>query len=136
MVSRCRCSGIEVERIMSIFRMTKTLIKNIFHGPYTVAYPLQKKEHFERTRGRIDITIEDCIFCSMCQRRCPTGAIQVDKPKASWSIERLSCIQCGYCCEVCPKKCLRMDQQYTEPSSGKVRDEFIKCMNTQSPSES
>lgn len=121
---------------MSILRMTKTLIKNIFHGPYTVSYPLQKKESFERTRGSIGISIDDCIFCSMCQRRCPTGAIQVDKPGASWSIQRLSCIQCGYCVEVCPKKCLRMDNQYTEPSYGKVRDEFIKCTNTQSLSES
>lgn len=120
---------------MSILSMTKTLFKNLIHGPYTVLYPIKKKENFERTRGKIEISIDDCIFCSMCQKRCPTGAITVDKANSSWSIERLSCIQCNYCAEVCPKKCLRMDNQYTSPSYGKVRDEFIKCTNTPSLSE-
>jgi formate hydrogenlyase subunit 6/NADH:ubiquinone oxidoreductase subunit I len=120
---------------MSILSMTKTLFKNLIHGPYTTLYPIKKKEYFERTRGRIEISIDDCIFCSMCQKRCPTGAITVDKTKSSWSIERLSCIQCNYCSEVCPKKCLRMDNQYTSPSYGKVRDEFIKCTNTPSLNE-
>lgn len=121
---------------MPIFSMTKTLFKNLLHGPYTVAYPVKKKEPFERTRGKIAIEIDDCIFCGMCGKRCPTGAITVDRAKSSWSIERLQCIQCNYCNEVCPKKCLRMETQYTSPSNGKVRDEFIKCTNTQSPSES
>ncbi len=121
---------------MSILRMTKTLIKNLFHGPYTVSYPLEKKKSYERTRGRIDISIDDCIFCGMCERRCPTKAIHADKPKTSWSIERLKCIQCGYCVEVCPKKCLEMENQYTEPSFGNVREVYIKCTNTQSPKES
>lgn len=121
---------------MSILRMSKTLIKNLFHGPFTVAYPFKKKETYERTRGSIGISIDDCIFCGMCERRCPTNAIRVDKARVSWSIERLQCIQCGYCVEVCPKKCLDMENQYTEPSFGTVRDVHIKCTNTQSPSES
>jgi ech hydrogenase subunit F len=121
---------------MSILRMSKTLFKNLFHGPYTTPYPVKPKENFERTRGKMEISIDDCIFCSMCARRCPTGAIKVDKAQASWSIERFQCIQCNYCAEVCPKKCLKMDNQYTSPSYDKIRDEFKKCMNTQSPSES
>jgi formate hydrogenlyase subunit 6/NADH:ubiquinone oxidoreductase subunit I len=120
---------------MSILRMSKLLFKNLFHGPYTVLYPVKQKETYERTRGKIAIDIEDCIFCGLCERRCPTGAIKVEKAKTSWSIERLKCIQCNYCNEVCPKKCLRMENQYTSPSSGNVRDEFIKCMNTQSQGE-
>jgi len=51
--------------------MTKTLIKSIFHGPYTVRYPLEKKEPFPASRGRIEINIQDCIFCGLCARRCP-----------------------------------------------------------------
>ncbi len=120
---------------MSVLSMTKTLFKNLFHGPYTVLYPIKEKEKFDRTRGKIEISIDDCIFCSMCQRRCPTGAITVEKAKATWSIEPFSCIQCGYCTEVCPKKCLHMNNQYTAPSNEKTRNEFVKCMNTQSPSE-
>jgi formate hydrogenlyase subunit 6/NADH:ubiquinone oxidoreductase subunit I len=112
---------------MSILSMTKTLIGSVLHGPYTVLYPIKKKEKFERTRGRVGITISDCIYCSMCERRCPTGAIKVEKAKSSWSIERLKCIQCSYCTEVCPKKCLRMESDYTTPSAHNVRDEYINA---------
>ncbi len=112
---------------MSIFSMTKTLIKSIFHGPYTGLYPIKKKESFERTRGKVEINISDCIFCGQCERRCPTGAIKVEKAKSSWSIQRLQCIQCNYCNEVCPKKCLHMNNQYTAPSYENVRDEYINA---------
>lgn len=110
---------------MSILKMSKTLLKNLVHGPYTVDYPLKKKETYERTRGSIDISIQDCIFCGLCSRRCPTGAIHVEKAKSEWSIERMRCVQCGYCTDVCPKKCLTMENQYTMPSGEKIRDEHV-----------
>lgn len=120
---------------MSILRMSKSLFKNLFHGPYTVAYPVKQKEKYERTRGKIMVDIDDCIFCGMCSKRCPTGAIDIEKANSKWSIDRLKCIQCNYCGEVCPKKCLKMENQYTSPSYGNVRDEYVKCTNTQSQSE-
>jgi formate hydrogenlyase subunit 6/NADH:ubiquinone oxidoreductase subunit I len=109
---------------MSVLSMTKTLIKSVIHGPYTTQYPIKKKDYFEKTRGHIEIQISDCIFCSLCERRCPTGAIKVDKATGLWSIERLQCIQCNYCTEVCPKKCLRMETQYSTPAFEKGREEF------------
>ncbi len=118
---------------MSILSMSKTLFKSLIHGPYTVLYPVDKKEKYNRTRGRVEINISECIYCSMCQRRCPTGAIKVDKAAASWSIERLKCIQCNYCNEVCPKKCLRMDNDYTEPSFGSVKDEYTNARVSDNP---
>lgn len=112
---------------MSIFSMSKTLFKSIIHGPYTVQYPIKKKDTFERTRGKVQIEISDCIFCGLCSRRCPTGAIKVDKASATWEIERLKCIQCNYCNEVCPKKCLSMENHYTEPAFGSVKDAFTNA---------
>lgn len=125
--------GIEV--IMSFLRMSKSLFKNLFHGPYTVQYPIKQKDKYERTRGRIMVDIDNCVFCGMCSKRCPTGAISVERANTKWSIDRLKCIQCNYCNEVCPKKCLKMENQYTSPSYGNVRDEYVKCMNTQSQNE-
>ncbi len=109
---------------MAILNMSKTLFKSLFHGPYTTLYPIKTKDKFERTRGKIDIDMPQCIYCGMCQRRCPTGAIQVDKASTSWGIDRLKCIQCGYCTEVCPKKCLDMNNNYTVPSYGESKDKF------------
>lgn len=111
---------------MSVLSIAKTLFKSLFHGPYTVEYPLKEKELYERTRGKIDIDIASCIFCSICEKRCPTSAIKVDKGAKAWSIERLQCIQCNYCVDVCPKKCLTMDGHYTSPAFHPVRDQHIK----------
>ncbi|SHJ63865.1 NADH-quinone oxidoreductase subunit I [Parasporobacterium paucivorans] len=112
---------------MSILSMTKTLMKSVFHGPYTLLYPIKKKEVFEHTKGSIEIEVADCIHCGLCQRNCPTGAIQVDRNSANWSIDRLDCIQCYYCVESCPKKCLKMGNQYSAPAVKKVRDEFTNA---------
>lgn len=109
---------------MSFFSMAKTLVNSIFHGPYTVQYPLQKKENYPATRGSIEIVIQDCIFCGLCARRCPSGAIKVEKTESLWSIDRHRCVQCNYCSEVCPKKCLKMSNQYTAPSFENTRDEY------------
>jgi len=54
---------------MSLLSMTKTLVKSLFHGPYTSLYPIKKKGTFERTRGKIDNNISECIYCGMCERR-------------------------------------------------------------------
>lgn len=112
---------------MSVLSITKTLFKSIFHGPYTEQYPLKKKDNFDRTRGKVENTISECIFCGLCEKRCPTGAIKVDKANGKWSIQRLQCIQCSYCTEVCPKKCLSMNNQYSDPSFEKTRDEYTNA---------
>lgn len=109
---------------MSFFSMSKTLVKSLFHGSYTTKYPFEPKQNYERTRGKIEIEISQCIYCGMCQKRCPANAIEVSKEDTQWSIHRLNCIQCGYCVEVCPKKCLRMDGDYTKPGQERSKDVF------------
>lgn len=112
---------------MSILSMTKTLIKSLINGPYTEQYPKKEKETFQRTRGKIEIDINSCVYCGMCQRRCPTGAITVDRGNKKWDIQRFQCIQCGYCVEGCPKNCLTMNNQYTDPSFRKEKDEYTNA---------
>jgi len=109
---------------MSIMKFSSVVLKNLFSKPATRMYPFVKREFFLRTRGHIDIEVDKCIFCGICVKKCPTNAINVEKNKKLWAIERLRCIQCSACVDNCPKKCLHMKNEYTAPSIGSVRDEF------------
>lgn len=104
---------------MGLFTFAKTELHNLFSKPATQLYPQQPKVYPERTRGHVENDIDVCIFCGLCARKCPTGAIAVDRKEKSWAISRFSCIQCGSCVESCPKKCLSMKQTYTEPATEK-----------------
>lgn len=105
---------------MSIMSLSKTVLRNLFSKPATRPYPQVPREYPARTRGQIGIDIDVCIFCGICSKKCPTGAIAVNRAEKSWDIQPFGCIQCGYCVEVCPKKCLIMLLNYTQPAALKT----------------
>lgn len=112
---------------MSVMSLAKAALKNLRSRPATRNYPQQQHEYFERTRGHIEWD-ESCILCGLCERKCPTGAIRVDKPDRKWSIDRFGCIQCGSCVECCPKHSLHMRAAYTVPAQQKrVDDEHLNA---------
>jgi len=96
-----------------MFDMIPTIMKNLFSKPATRNYPYVVREDFEGARGKIDISIEDCIFCGICSRKCPVDCINVSKADATWEIDPYKCITCNSCVESCPKKCLTMNKQRT-----------------------
>jgi formate hydrogenlyase subunit 6/NADH:ubiquinone oxidoreductase subunit I len=102
--------------------MTKTVLCSLFSKPSTVRYPFEKKQVYKNTRGSIAIDIEKCIFCGICSKKCPTGAIAVNKEAKKWEINRTRCIACNYCVEVCPKKCLNNENAYTSPFTSKEKN--------------
>jgi len=104
----------------------KMILRSLFKKPATLMYPVIPRQWTERTRGRIEIDIDNCIFCGICSRKCPTDAITVDRDKKSWTISRMGCIQCSCCVEVCPKKCLVNEAGYTTPDLHKIVDTFTK----------
>ncbi len=122
---------------MSVLGMTRTTIGNLFSPPSTRRYPTKVKEPHStpKSRGRIQIDIEACIFCSACAKRCPTDAIIVSKPDKVWEIDRLRCCTCNACVEVCPKKCLDMDFRYTQPTVTKDKDIFKQPPKPPKPAE-
>ncbi len=109
---------------MATFKIGKVVLKSLFKKPATLMYPVVPREWQERTRGHISICEEDCIVCGICAKKCPANAIEVDRNKRTWTIQRMQCIQCNCCVEVCPKSCLNMEQKYTEPDIKKVTDTF------------
>ena len=62
-----------------ITSMLGTVVRNGFTKPATRAYPYVKREPFENARGQLVVTGENCIFCGLCARRCPTDALEVDR---------------------------------------------------------
>ncbi|MDR2355364.1 MAG: 4Fe-4S binding protein [Clostridiales Family XIII bacterium] len=111
---------------MAVLKLGKMVMGSLFKKPATLMYPVIPRAWQERTRGHIEIVIEDCILCGICARKCPTKAITVAKDAQSWTIHRMQCIQCSCCVEVCPKKCLENKNEYTAPSTEKCADSFTK----------
>lgn len=109
---------------MGVMEFTKTVIKNLLSPSVTTSYPKEKKENYELTRGHVEINIDNCLYCGLCSRKCPTGAISVSRENKKWEINRLKCIQCGHCVESCPKKCIEMKNEYTKPTEGEKVDSY------------
>ncbi len=109
---------------MAAFKMGKVVLRSLFKKPATLMYPVVPRQYYENTRGHIAIDVETCILCGICQRRCPANAIEVNRQKKTWMIERMKCVQCSGCVVVCPKDSLSNMNTYTQPETQKVVDTF------------
>ena len=104
---------------MAHLTIGKVIARSALSKFATRLYPFEKRAAYAITRGHIENDINVCSLCGLCQKKCPTHAIVVNRAEKTWAIERMKCIQCGACVEVCPKKCLSMDRQYSSPSPTK-----------------
>jgi ech hydrogenase subunit F len=106
---------------MPVFTIAEMILRSLFGRPATLMYPAVPREYAQDSRGHIEIAINECIFCGLCQRKCPAQALSVEREAKDWEIDRLRCVSCNYCVEVCPKKCLSMAKGYSSAmtSSGK-----------------
>ena len=107
---------------MAAFKIGKMILRSLFGQPATLMYPVKPAKITDATRGHMTIEIDNCIFCGMCQKKCPTNAITVDREAGTWQIARMQCIQCNACAVACKKDALHMDPHYTAPSSEKIVD--------------
>ncbi|MDR3308223.1 MAG: 4Fe-4S binding protein [Coriobacteriales bacterium] len=104
---------------MGSFYLTKMSLRNLFKKPATKMYPVAAPVYTPMTKGHVENDIETCILCGICEKKCPTLAIVVDKPAETWTIDPFACIQCYTCIRACPKSSLTMLPQYTGASTGK-----------------
>ena len=78
----------------------------------------------EKVLGRLVCDQENCIYCGLCMRNCPQGALTVIRADKSWEIDYEKCIQCGKCIDKCPKKVLKFE----EPKPEGVICDSDKCV--------
>ena len=52
-----------------------------------------------------EISLEKCIGCSLCARRCPPSCISGSK-QDKYKIDQLKCVKCGQCVDICPTKAI------------------------------
>ena len=109
---------------MSLVNFVKTELKNLVSAPATEKYPDGPPTYKEVTRGHVVNDMDLCVLCGVCQMRCPTKAITVDKKVQTWSIRPFSCIQWRRCVDNCPKKSLSIAKEYTEPDVIKKQFDF------------
>ena len=115
-----------------IFSIAKTVLKSLFKKPATLMYPVVDRKYSSNTRGALYIEIDKCIFCGICQRKCPAVALEVNRTEKTWTVDRKRCISCSSCVESCPKKCLHLHNKYTEPTTNKTLIEtFSKSVATE-----
>ena len=49
-----------------------------------------------------------CVYCTLCAKKCPAGALEVDRGAKTWKLDEDKCVACGTCAEVCPKNAIIM----------------------------
>ena len=97
------------------------------------------KDFIEKKKG-------ECVFCSICARVCPTGALEVrtagkaEKDESYLHVALKSttvnekCVHCGLCAEVCPQSCIELkDRRLAENGSlrfeGKTLIDLNRCVH-------
>lgn len=109
---------------MAGFKLGKMTFGSLFKRPETVMYPLEQKSAPAGRKGFVTLDTTTCILCSICVKRCPCAAIQVNKAERTWAINHFQCVQCGYCISECPKKSLVMDPGIPHIATG-IKPEVI-----------
>ena len=109
---------------MPYFAMSKLALKWALKKPVTSRYPSEPRHTLPGSRGRLVFTRENCVFCTVCAKKCPTGALVVNRAQKRWTIDRLRCITCAFCVDVCPKKSLALAPAHAGPAITKDREVF------------
>jgi len=104
--------------------MIRNVLANLFSRPATRRYPAERREPFAEARGKITFDISRCAFCGACAKRCPSGAIDVQRSEKELVFQPFKCIICEACVEVCPRDCVNSVAQYRAPAYAKSEEVY------------
>jgi ech hydrogenase subunit F len=101
---------------MPYFEMSRLALRWALAKPSTTRYPFEPRRALAGSRGSLVFTKDNCVYCTVCAKKCPTGALTVIRAQKQWAIDRLRCITCGYCIDACPKKSLTLATDHMVPT--------------------
>lgn len=93
----------------------------------TREYPFVRQHLPAKFRGRPDWDVEKCINCKICEKVCPSSAVNITKTddNLSFKLDLNKCIFCGNCAYNCPKQSITMSKEY-ELASDKKSSLYIE----------
>ena len=98
-------------------------LRNIGKKPFTGKYPAVKPKVPFNLRGKVIHIPERCIYCGICAKYCPSGAITVDVKNKVWRIDYGRCLFCQQCEEACreivKKDAIKLSSIYELADAGK-----------------
>ena len=50
------------------------------------------------------------MYCTLCAKKCPQGALEVNRKELTWKVDKEKCIGCAVCALACPKKAIHMEK--------------------------
>jgi ech hydrogenase subunit F len=100
-----------------LLRMSKTIIEWVRKKPFCKMYPIVPGKVYDNTRGCVMNDATKCTLCTLCEKKCPTGAIKVDRPGGTWEINHFQCIMCNECVTNCRPGSLTMENKHAAPAA-------------------
>jgi len=95
--------------------MIREVLRSAVRPPVTIRYPFVKAQVPKKFRGRLSFNPGSCIGCKICERDCPSAAINIKKiadKKFECDVDLARCIYCGQCVDSCPKKSLATTENF------------------------
>ena len=94
---------------LSISKMFRRAFSSIFTKPATNMYPFIDPQLPENSRGQLNFNVTLCVGCGLCQRDCPSKAIEMvdylGKKRPQFKLEK--CLFCYQCAETCRKAAIK-----------------------------
>lgn len=62
-------------------------------------------------RGAVVREEARCVFCGLCARTCPMGAVAFDREARTLTVDGRRCVRCGKCVSSCPRGALHIQKK-------------------------